>query len=93
MAMWPVRRRCYPAGRKRDDCAGAFMSSARSPQSRSLAGNDRHHGRLRSVAVEAGAQFEQLGLERADIYNSPMICTAQTASHSVQTLRVPMKTG
>lgn len=46
-----------------------------------LAGNDGITDRSRSVAVSVGAQFEQLGLERADIYNSPMIRTAQTASY------------
>ena len=45
-----------------------------------LTGNDGITDRSRSVAVSVGAQFEQLGLERADIYNSPMIRTAQTAS-------------
>nr|WP_178125114.1 histidine phosphatase family protein [Pseudomonas sp. Fl4BN1] len=37
--------------------------------------------RAREVAVGLGAQFEHLGLERADIYNSPLTRTAQTASY------------
>lgn len=37
--------------------------------------------RAREVAVGLGAQFEQLGLDRADIYNSPLTRTAQTASY------------
>ncbi|MCU1766447.1 histidine phosphatase family protein [Pseudomonas protegens] len=36
--------------------------------------------RAREVAVGLGAQFEHLGLERTDIYNSPLTRTAQTAS-------------
>ncbi|MBT2341390.1 MULTISPECIES: histidine phosphatase family protein [Pseudomonas] len=35
--------------------------------------------RARSVAVGLGARFEQLGLDKADIYNSPLVRTAQTA--------------
>ena len=46
-----------------------------------LSGNDGITDRSRSVAVSVGAQFEQLGLEKADIYNSPMIRTAQTAGY------------
>lgn len=46
-----------------------------------LTGNDGITDRSRSVAVSVGAQFEQLGLQRVDIYNSPMIRTAQTASY------------
>jgi phosphohistidine phosphatase SixA len=46
-----------------------------------LSGNDGITDRSRSVAVSIGAQFERLGLEKADIYNSPMIRTAQTASY------------
>jgi hypothetical protein len=46
-----------------------------------LSGNDGITARARSVAVGVGAQFEQLGLSRADIYNSPMIRTAQTAGY------------
>lgn len=46
-----------------------------------LTGNDGITERSRSVAVSVGAQFEQLGLQRVDIYNSPMIRTAQTASY------------
>ncbi|MGF6286981.1 histidine phosphatase family protein [Pseudomonas silensiensis] len=46
-----------------------------------LSGNDGITDRSRSVAVGVGAQFEQLGLNKADIYNSPMIRTAQTAGY------------
>ncbi|MCW8276491.1 histidine phosphatase family protein [Pseudomonas sp. PCH199] len=44
-----------------------------------LSGNDGITDRSRSVAVAVGAQFEQLGLDKADIYNSPMMRTVQTA--------------
>lgn len=37
--------------------------------------------RAREVAVGIGARFEQLGLERTDIYNSPLTRTAQTAGY------------
>ncbi|MBW8353261.1 MAG: histidine phosphatase family protein [Pseudomonas sp.] len=37
--------------------------------------------RAREVAVSIGAQFEQLGLERTDLYNSPLTRTAQTAGY------------
>ncbi|VVP70782.1 Lipopolysaccharide core heptose(II)-phosphate phosphatase [Pseudomonas fluorescens] len=46
-----------------------------------LSGNDGITDRSRSVAVAVGAQFEQLGLDRADFYNSPMMRTAQTSSY------------
>ncbi|KAA0964299.1 histidine phosphatase family protein [Pseudomonas sp. ANT_H12B] len=46
-----------------------------------LSGNDGITDRSRSVAVEVGANFEQLGLSHADIYNSPIIRTAQTAGY------------
>lgn len=46
-----------------------------------LSGNDGITDRSRSVAVSVGAQFEQLGLDKADIYNSPMMRTAQTARY------------
>ncbi|HEF4758875.1 TPA: histidine phosphatase family protein [Pseudomonas putida] len=46
-----------------------------------LSGNDGITDRSRSVAVAVGAQFEQLGLEKADVYNSPMMRTAQTAGY------------
>jgi phosphohistidine phosphatase SixA len=46
-----------------------------------LSGNDGITDRSRSVAVNVGAQFEQLGLNNADIYNSPMTRTAQTAGY------------
>jgi phosphohistidine phosphatase SixA len=44
-----------------------------------LSGNDGITDRSRSVAVAVGAQFERLGLDKADIYNSPLMRTAQTA--------------
>jgi hypothetical protein len=44
-----------------------------------LVGNDGITERSRSVAVEVGAQFEQLGPGKADIYNSPILRAAQTA--------------
>lgn len=37
--------------------------------------------RARDVAVGLGARFEQLGLARTDIYNSPLTRTAQTAGY------------
>jgi hypothetical protein len=37
--------------------------------------------RARAVAVGLGARFEQLGLDNADIYNSPTTRTAQTAGY------------
>jgi len=37
--------------------------------------------RARAVAVGVGARFEQLGLDKADIYNSPLVRTAQTAGY------------
>lgn len=46
-----------------------------------LSGNDGITDRSRSVAVEVGARFEQLGLDRADVYNSPVMRTAQTAGY------------
>ncbi|MGY3173137.1 phosphohistidine phosphatase SixA [Pseudomonas sp. TE12234] len=46
-----------------------------------LVGNDGITERSRSVAVAVGAHFEQLGLNKADIYNSPMLRTAQTAAY------------
>ncbi len=46
-----------------------------------LSGNDGITDRSRSVAVSVGAQFEHLGLDQADIYNSPMKRTAQTAGY------------
>lgn len=46
-----------------------------------LSGDDGITDRSRSVAVSVGAQFEHLGLDRADIYNSPMMRTAQTAGY------------
>nr|WP_157711197.1 histidine phosphatase family protein [Pseudomonas sp. PB120] len=44
-----------------------------------LSGNDGITERSRSVAVAVGDQFQKLGLEKSDIYNSPVIRTAQTA--------------
>jgi len=46
-----------------------------------LSGNDGITDRSRSVAVAVGAQFEHLGLNHADIYNSPMTRTVQTAGY------------
>ena len=46
-----------------------------------LSGDDGITDRSRSVAVAVGAQFEQLGLRKADIYNSPMVRTAQTSGY------------
>ena len=46
-----------------------------------LVGNDGITERSRSVAVEVGQHFERLGLSKADIYNSPMLRTAQTAAY------------
>ncbi|MGY2438743.1 lipopolysaccharide core heptose(II)-phosphate phosphatase PmrG [Pseudomonas sp. SDO52101_S400] len=46
-----------------------------------LSGNDGITDRSRSVAVAVGAQFERLGLNHADIYNSPMTRTVQTAGY------------
>jgi hypothetical protein len=46
-----------------------------------LSGDDGITDRSRSVAVAVGAQFEQLGLGKADIYNSPMVRTAQTSGY------------
>lgn len=46
-----------------------------------LVGNDGITERSRSVAAEVGAHFEKLGLSKADIYNSPILRTAQTASY------------
>ncbi|MCF4994255.1 histidine phosphatase family protein [Pseudomonas syringae] len=46
-----------------------------------LSGDDGITDRSRSVAVNVGAQYEQLGLAHTDIYNSPMVRTAQTASY------------
>ncbi|WP_260959788.1 lipopolysaccharide core heptose(II)-phosphate phosphatase PmrG [Pseudomonas citri] len=45
--------------------------------------NDREGitDRARAVAVSVGARFEQLGLDNADIYNSPSLRTAQTAGY------------
>ena len=46
-----------------------------------LSGHDGITDRSRSVAVAVGAQFEQLGLSNADIYNSPVMRTVQTAGY------------
>ena len=46
-----------------------------------LSGQDGITDRSRSVAVGVGAQFEQLGLDKADVYNSPILRTAQTAGY------------
>lgn len=46
-----------------------------------LSGNDGITDRSRSVAVAVGAQFEHLGLNNAEIYNSPSMRTVQTAGY------------
>ncbi|WLH36400.1 histidine phosphatase family protein [Pseudomonas sp. FP2196] len=46
-----------------------------------LSGNDGITDRSRSVAVAVGAQFEHLGLNNVDIYNSPVMRTVQTAGY------------
>lgn len=46
-----------------------------------LIGNDGITDRSRDVAVAVGAQFERLGLGKTDIYNSPLMRTAQTAGY------------
>jgi hypothetical protein len=46
-----------------------------------LSGNDGITERSRNVALAVGAQFERLGTASADIYNSPMLRTAQTSSY------------
>ncbi|MGW8464648.1 lipopolysaccharide core heptose(II)-phosphate phosphatase PmrG [Pseudomonas sp. CLCA07] len=45
-----------------------------------LAGSDGITERSRSVAVSVGAQFQRLGLSKADIYNSPILRAVQTAN-------------
>ena len=45
-----------------------------------LAGSDGITERSRSVAASVGAQFQRLGLNKADIYHSPILRAAQTAS-------------
>ena len=44
-----------------------------------LAGSEGITERSRSVAVSVGAQFQRLGLNKADIYHSPILRAAQTA--------------
>jgi phosphohistidine phosphatase SixA len=46
-----------------------------------LSGNDGITERSRNVAAGVGAGFEHLGLDHADIYNSPMMRTVQTAGY------------
>ncbi|QXI31651.1 histidine phosphatase family protein [Pseudomonas vanderleydeniana] len=46
-----------------------------------LAGADGITDRARDVAVGLGARFEQLGLAKADIYNSPLTRTVQTSTY------------
>lgn len=46
-----------------------------------LSGTDGITERSRNVAVAVGAQFERLGTASADIYNSPLLRTAQTAGY------------
>ncbi|MGF0239989.1 hypothetical protein ACQR3P_24075 [Rhodococcus sp. IEGM1300] len=50
-----------------------------------LKGDDGITDRSRSVAVSVGAQFEKLGLARADVYNSPTLRTEQTAAFMFNT--------
>ncbi|KAE9643202.1 histidine phosphatase family protein [Pseudomonas sp. PB106] len=50
-------------------------------KARCLSGNDGITERSRSVAGAVGSQFEQLGLNNADLYNSPIVRTVQTAGH------------
>ncbi len=45
-----------------------------------LAGNDGITERSRSVAASVGAQFQRLGLDKADIYNSPILRAVQTSN-------------
>ena len=45
-----------------------------------LAGSDGITERSRSVAASVGAQFQRLGLSKADIYNSPILRAVQTAN-------------
>jgi hypothetical protein len=45
-----------------------------------LIGNDGITERSRSVATNVGAHFQNLGLGKTDIYNSPILRTAQTAA-------------
>nr|WP_207202584.1 histidine phosphatase family protein [Pseudomonas sp. TH15] len=53
-----------------------------------LSGNDGITDRSRGVAVAVGSHFERLGLTRADIYNSPMLRTAQTAGYMFNSVGV-----
>jgi phosphohistidine phosphatase SixA len=53
-----------------------------------LSGNDGITERSRGVAVAVGSHFERLGLTRADIYNSPMLRTAQTAGYMFNSVGV-----
>ena len=46
-----------------------------------LSGNDGITNRSRRVAVDVGSQFQRLGLNNADIYNSPIIRAAQTSGY------------
>ncbi|WP_085728029.1 histidine phosphatase family protein [Pseudomonas sp. R37(2017)] len=45
-----------------------------------LIGNDGITERSRSVATSVGAHFQSLGLDKTDIYNSPILRAAQTAN-------------
>lgn len=53
-----------------------------------LGGNDGITDRSRGVAVAVGSHFERLGLAKADIYNSPMLRTAQTAGYMFNSVGV-----
>ncbi|TPG81356.1 histidine phosphatase family protein [Pseudomonas arsenicoxydans] len=45
-----------------------------------LAGDDGITERSRSVAAGVGEQFQRLGMSKADVYNSPILRTVQTAN-------------
>jgi hypothetical protein len=46
-----------------------------------LVGNDGITERSRGVAASVGAHFQRLGLDKTDIYHSPILRAAQTASY------------
>jgi phosphohistidine phosphatase SixA len=75
--------RALQAGWTRGDMIVLVRHVERCDHSRAacLSGDDGITDRSRSVAVSVGARFEQLGLDKADIYNSPLIRTAQTAGY------------
>ncbi|MGY2257644.1 lipopolysaccharide core heptose(II)-phosphate phosphatase PmrG [Pseudomonas sp. SDO55104_S430] len=75
--------RALQAGWARGDMIVLVRHVERCDRSRSpcLGGGDGITDRSRDVAVAVGAQFERLGLGKADIYNSPLLRTAQTAGY------------